>query len=57
LNYACNSALFLKFQVFKMMVSEEKRHQPKIACAQGKPEAQTADARRAAKVIDLAAGG
>jgi len=40
-----------------MMVSEEKQHQPKIACAQGTPEAQTADARRAAKVIDLATGG
>src|SRR2546423_14257764 len=46
-----------KIPGFQMMVSEEKRHQPKIACARGTPEAQTADAGRAAKVIDLATGG
>src|SRR3954452_22986123 len=46
-----------KIPGFQMMVSEENRHQPKIACARGTPGAQTADARRAAKVIDLASGG
>src|SRR2546429_118671 len=46
-----------KIPVLQMMFSEKRRHQPKMAGARGTPEPQAADAGRAAKVIDLAAGG